>query len=365
MAEIFSSWKIGKLEIANRLVRSATWEGLAREDGQVVDRLVDAYAQLAKNKVGLIITSNLFVDADGKAQVGQAGIHNNDMLPGLSRLVEAVYKHKGVIAAQLAHSGGNTKSALIGGKKPHGPSKYFNPLHQQEVEELSLGQIEDIIEKFGKAAKRARAVGFDAIELHLAHGYLANQFLNPATNQRQDNYGQPYLFALNSYKQVRQEVGSDCPVFIKINSEDSHEGMQTIENVLPLMKDFNQLGLDAVEVSGGLRLGVTYQDSQLSSSRKAMKPEEEGYFFDNAVAIKQVVDFPVISVGGWRSRARVEEALNQVDAIAMSRPFIAQPDLAEQWQRGVSKSKCISCDKCFALNAEFGLSCILNMNKNK
>ncbi len=360
MAEIYSAWNLGDVKINNRLVRSATWEGLAEENGQTTARLIEAMATLAQNRVGLIISSNLYVSENGKAQVKQAGIYSQAMVPGLSSMCEAVHKHKGVIAAQLAHGGGHTKSAFIGNTPPRGPSAFFNPLHQEQVEELSLAQIEDIIADFGQAARRAKACGFDAVQLHMAHGYLSNQFLNPALNKRADAYGNRHLFALNVYKQVRQELGAGFPVFAKINSEDSHEGMQTIEHVLPLLAELE--GLDAVEVSGGLRWGTSFADSQLSPSRRVTKPEEEGYFFANAVRIKKEMTCPVISVGGWRSKARVEEALEQVDAIAMSRPLISQPDLALLWMAGKSpKARCVSCDKCFIINAQQGLNCAFNL----
>lgn len=364
MADIFTDWKLGSLDIPNRLVRSATWEGMADENGAVTPRLAEFMEDLAKNQVGLIISSNLYVAANGRAQAAQAGIHSNDMLPGLSRMVAAVHKHKGIIAAQIAHGGGHTKSAFIGGGQPVGPSPFFNPLHQEQVAELSRSQIEDIIAHFGKAAVRAREAGFDAIELHMAHGYLANQFLNPVTNTRNDEYGQRALFALNVYKHVRQEVGAAFPVFVKINSEDGHEGMQTIDDTLPVAQELDKLKVDAIEVSGGIRMGAGLKFSELSPSRRAMKPSDEGYFFNNAIKIKERVKCPVISVGGWRSRDRIEEALDHVDAVAMSRPFIAQPDLPRVLREN-GKSKCISCDKCFAIAAEQGLACILNMKGNK
>lgn len=240
----------------------------------------------------------------------------------------------------------------------------LNPAFGEEVAEMSLMQIEDTIEAFALAAARVRAAGFDAVELHGAHGYLINQFLSPLTNQRTDDYGgspaNRARFAYEVLAATRQAVGPTYPVFIKLNSYDAVEGGLTLEESLPVAQGLAQRGMNAIEVSGG-----TPAAGKLSPSRVVKQAEEEGYFLANAAAIKKAVSCPVICVGGWRSKSQVEKALDQVDAVAMSRPFIRQPDLAKRWQAGEEKATCISCNQCFKVGMQQGLGCGQELKKQE
>ncbi len=364
MAEIFSPWNMNGLTIPNRLVRSATWEGLAEEDGTPTQDLANVTAALAEGGVGLIITGYAFVMAEGRGLPRQTGVHIDAMIGPLTRISDAVHKCGGLVALQIVHAGGQTKAEWTGAQ-PKGPSAIDHPAFKQPVAEFSQDEILDVIDAFAAAAARAKAAGFDAVELHGAHGYLINQFLSPNTNRRKDQWGGSLenraRFALEVLQACRQAVGPRYPLFIKLNSEDAmgDEGLQ-VDEAVQVAAWLDDAGIDAIEVSGG-----TPAAGKLSPSRVVKEPADEGYFLQNAQKIKDAVSCPVIVVGGWRSKARVQQALESVDAVAMSRPFIRQPDLANLWKAGEEQASCISCSQCFAVGMRQGLGCGQELKKQQ
>jgi 2,4-dienoyl-CoA reductase-like NADH-dependent reductase (Old Yellow Enzyme family) len=359
MSDMFSTWDLGNLRLSNRLVRSATWEGMADQSGVPSRNLGELWVRLAQGGVGLIVAGYLYVLPRGQGLPGQTGIFGEQHVGPLAGLVEMVHQAGGVLAAQLAHAGRHTRAAWIG-TTPHGPSAGFNQAMQETVEGMTPDDIEEVIEAFGKGAERCLRAGFDAIELHAAHGYLLSQFLSPAFNLRQDRYGGSLenraRLLMRAYQAVRQAVGPDYPVFIKINSEDGIPGGFVLPDAIEVCRELDRAGIDAIEVSGGVAGGGRAHKN--SPGRVVRGPEEEGYFFDNALAIKVEVSCPVISVGGWRSPGRIAEALSRVDAVALSRPLIRQPDLPKRWRSGeTAASTCISCGQCLSLGMTGGIRC--------
>ena len=357
MADIFTPWRINDLTIPNRLVRSATWEGMAGDDGVPSHDSINLTAELAEGGVGLVITGYAFVRPEGRGLFRQTGAHIDAMIGPLARMSDAVHQNGGLVALQIVHAGGQTMSSWIG-QNPVGPSAMVHPsFNAQVVEELREEQIWEIVGAFAAAAARAQAAGFDAVQLHGAHGYLINQFLSPNTNLRGDQWGGPLAnrarFALEVLKACRQAVGPRYPLFIKLNSHDAFAGGLELHDAVEVARMLDQAGIDAIEVSGGVPGG-----GKLSPSRVVKTPEDEGYFLEHALAIKAVVRCPVISVGGWRSRSRVEAALDRVDAVSMSRPFIRQPNLANLWKSGgPDQATCISCNGCFVVGRKQGIAC--------
>lgn len=356
MADIFTPWRLGELSIPNRLVRSATWEGMAQPDGTPTIDTANLTAELAEGGVGLIITGYAFVHSLGRGLPAQTGVHIDAMVGPLTRISDAVHKSGGQVALQIVHAGGQTRSDWIGGQ-PLGPSAMVHPAFKEEVAQLSKDQINDIVGCFAMAAARGKAAGFDAVQLHGAHGYLINQFLSPNTNQRDDEYGGSALnrarFACEVFSAVRNAVGPHYPVFIKLNTVDSLEGGLVLSDALQAAVKLDQMGIDAIEVSGGVPAA-----GKLGSARVVKNADDEGYFLANAQAVKAAVKCPVIVVGGWRSRAKVEDALDKVDAVSMSRPFIREPHLANQWKGGANaNARCISCGGCFKTGMEGGVAC--------
>jgi len=355
MDTIFTPWRMGSLELPNRLVRSATWEGMAGVDGEVTDELAAFNGKLAEGGVGLIISGYAYVSPDGLGLPKQTGAHSDALVDGLAAMSSAVHSAGGRIALQIVHAGGQTRSEWTG-RPTVGPSAMVDPMFG-EVQELSAGRIREIVGDFAAAAKRAVEAGFDAVQLHAAHGYLINQFLSPNTNRRNDGYGgdpaNRARFCFEVYEAVRREVGTDYPVFVKLNSDDAVDGGLDLAEAIEVARGLSERGIDAIEVSGGVPAA-----GAKSAARVVKNPGEEGYFLGNARAIKEAVDCPVISVGGYRSRSKIVEALQWIDAVAMSRPFIRQPDLANRLEDGsADRADCVSCGGCFKLGLQQGIGC--------
>jgi 2,4-dienoyl-CoA reductase-like NADH-dependent reductase (Old Yellow Enzyme family) len=353
---IFTPWRMGTLEIPNRLVRSATWEGLAHDNGAPTERLAEVTADLARGGVGLIITGYAYVAPEGLGLPKQTGVYSDFLIQALALMTDAVHEADGLVALQIVHAGGQTRPDWTG-SQPVGPSKMIHPLFGLEVKALSRDQIHRVVEAFALAASRAKAAGFDAVQLHGAHGYLINQFLSPNTNLREDDYGGSIenraRFCYEVYDAVRAEVGNDYPVFIKLNSEDAIDGGLELSDAVEVARGLAQRGIDAIEVSGGVPAA-----GKKAAARTVPKARDEGYFLANARAVKSSVNCPVIVVGGFKSRARIEEALGSIDAVAMCRPFIRQADLATLLKNGtLDEAECVSCSRCLAATMEAGLRC--------
>ncbi|MCB2184772.1 MAG: NADH:flavin oxidoreductase [Deltaproteobacteria bacterium] len=364
MAGIFEPWNLGTLTLPNRLVRSATWEAMADPQGVPGYELANLLGELAAGQVGLIITGYAFVTPQGRGLPQQTGVHVDAMVGPLTRVSDAVHKEGGKIAMQIVHAGGQTRGKWINAQ-PAGPSAMVHPAYNEEVRELGREEIWDLVDAFAAAAARVKAAEFDAVELHGAHGYLLSQFLCPFTNSRSDDFGGSLAnrarFAREVTRAVREVVGPNFPVFIKLNSEDAVPRGFTLDEAVQVAQWLVADGLDAVEVSGGVAFG-----GALSPSRVVKTPADEGYFLANARAIKQAIAKPVIVVGGFRRRAKVAEALASVDAVALSRPFIRQPDLAARWARGENlDATCISCGQCFTHSLKDGLVCVQELKKQR
>jgi 2,4-dienoyl-CoA reductase-like NADH-dependent reductase (Old Yellow Enzyme family) len=348
MTRLFEMTEIKGMRLANRFVRSATWEGMAGEDGACTARLVEVYRSLAEGQVGLIITSHAYVRKDGQAGLFQIGIYDDYLKDGMTQVTEVVHEAQGRIVAQISHAGFFANSKLSG----------VTPLAVSPAEKygksprriLTEKEIHEIAVSFGQAARRAKDAGFDGIQLHGAHGYLMSQFLSPAFNKRTDSYGGAVenraRALIETLAEVRSAVGRDYPVLIKLNSEDFLEEGLALDDSLKVGRMLQEAGIDAIEVSGG-----TIVSKNLEPSRPGIKSEEkEAYFRTASKAFKDALDVPIILVGGIRSPSLAEELLAEgyADYLAMSRPFIREPDLVKRWASGDrSKSRCLSDNQCF------------------
>ncbi len=370
MSILFQEGKMNGLTLSNRFVRSATWEGLADDrTGFCTDRLVELARTLADGRVGLIIMGYAYVLPEGKQMPKKTGIYSDDHIPGLRKLCDAVHDAGAKIAAQLVHAGGQTTPEFTGGKRPKGPSAVKNPAHGTTPAEMDEADIQEAVRAFALAAGRANAAGFDAVQLHGAHGYLINQFLSPFTNKRTDAWGGSVenrsRFALAVYQAVREEVGAGYPVFIKLNSEDCVDGGLTVGDALHCAKALEAAGMDAFEISGG-----TPYAGKLGPARPRINtPDQEAYFLDNAKAFRKELSAPLMNVGGYRSFETAEQAVqkNHTDFIAMSRPFVREPDLVKRWMSGDrAKAACISCNGCFGeAMSDRGLGCAVLRKEKK
>lgn len=361
MTTLFAPITINGMTLPNRLARSATWEGMCEPDGRPTRRLIDFYRKLAQGGVGLIVTGYTFVSPEGKQLPGTMGIHSDDFAAEMRALTGSVHEQGGKICLQLVHVGGQTDSKNAG-QRPLAPSPVKVEQFPEPPEELSKAEIARLVVAFADGARRAREYGFDAVQLHGAHGYLINQFLSPLTNRRGDEYGGPIgnrcRFLLEVYRAVRQAVGNDFPVLIKLNGCDNLDGGLAVDDAVYAARALDAEGIDAIEVSGG----TPASGGQSPVRTKIDDPEQEGYNLALAKGIKAAVGCPVWSVGGFRSIAAAQQALaDGLDGIALSRPLIWEPDLARRWQAGeTARARCISCNGCFRPGLkEGGIRCVV------
>ncbi len=340
--DLFKPYRIGRLELRNRFIRSATHDCTADSSGAVTDASVARYHELAEAEIGLIVTGFSYVSPLGQAMTGQYGAHTDDMIPGLRRLVEVVHHRGAKIALQIVHAGINSEYLPRVGISSLAVSKRqdMSIPHQEMTHE----EIEHIISDFGCAAARAREAGFDAVQLHGAHGYLMSQFLSPLFNLRTDRWGgsaeNRRRFHLELIQRVRRTIGADFPLLVKFGVQDDVDGGLAFREGLVTALGMVEGGVDALEISAGIRKGPPIA--------KKGDPERT-YYRERASAVKREVSVPVILVGGIRSLETAQDIVDSGDAdlISMSRPLIREPGLISRWQRGDTRSaKCISCLNC-------------------
>jgi 2,4-dienoyl-CoA reductase-like NADH-dependent reductase (Old Yellow Enzyme family) len=358
--DLFSPVEIGGLQLPNRLVRSATAERLATEPvGRATPSLAALYGELARGGVGLIITGHAFVAPEGKAHVEMLSAHCDQILPGMRTLVSAVHSKGGRIALQINHAGRQTDKACT----PAVLAPSAVPTSSQEMpQEMTPAEIVAAVDAFGQAARRGQLAGFDAVQLHAAHGYLISQFLSPHTNRRDDGWGGDFerrlRFLASVCESVRGQVGPTYPVLIKLGMTDNPErvpGGLTEDDGERIVGRLAGWKLDAVEISGGDGGGGDF-NVRLGIGSKV----PEAYFRPLARRAKSATHLPVILVGGLRSRAVMEDVLvtNDADLISLCRPLIREPDLPQRLQSGrTTASACISGGRCWAKGMGEGIRC--------
>ena len=343
--DLFQPYRIGNLELANRFVRSATWDAMADSYGKVTDSSVALYRELGRGGVGLIMSGYAFVSSLGQAVQRQYGAHTDDMLSGLRKMVQAAHQGSAKIALQIVHAGINSGYLSREGMTPLAVSGMpdMNRPHQEMTDE----DIENILSDFASAALRAKEAGFDAVQFHGAHGYLMSQFLSPLFNRRSDRWGgsaeNRRRFHLEAVQRVRQAVGADYPLMVKFGVQDDREGGLSLSEGVETARQMVEEGIDAIEVSAGV--GSSAQVT------KESEPERH-YFGERTAAVKRAVTVPIVAVGGLRSLKIAKSIVDSgvADLISMCRPLIREPGLVGRWQRGeIKPARCISCNRCFGV----------------
>ncbi len=374
---LFTPMEINGMQLKNRLVKSATYEAMAAEDGTVSDQLIDMYTSLAKGGVGLIITGYAYIQENGHCMPLQTGVYSDDNIPGLRQLANAVHEQGGTIALQIAHSGRQTTPALLGGQTPMAPSAMeADPFFHTEPREMTTGEISEAIDAFGAAAVRCKKAGFDAVQLHGTHGYLIAQFLSPFTNRRTDEWGgnteNRMRFVKEIVKKVRASVGSDYPVLIKISVEEGVDNGMTVGEACIIAQGLAAAGVDAIELSGGIVADTPFVMSRgdvpidqltggLEGDAKTQTEQvfysiadsvklEEAYWLRHAQKVKEVVtDVPIMLVGGMKYPQTMEAIVqeNRADLISLARSLIREPALPNEMAEGrKSPVKCAYCNRC-------------------
>jgi 2,4-dienoyl-CoA reductase-like NADH-dependent reductase (Old Yellow Enzyme family) len=350
MKTLFDTTLLSGIRVKNRFVRSATWEKLADDNGHITDIQSAIYEELAINKVGLIITGNANIIASDIPSPKMMGMYDDSFIDEYRKLTDRVHSHGSAIVMQLVHGGSNTGN-IVANRVLLAPSAVENIAEKTMPKEISKTEIQEVIQAFAAASYRAEVAGFDGIQLHIAHGYLLSQFLNPYYNRRIDEYGGSVenrsRIIIETLKAIRKVVSRDFVLMAKINCEDFMENGLTAEDSLAVCKLMAENGLNAVEVSGG---SGSSRKNEGAARNGIIRKEKESYFKDYAAKIAEQVDIPVMLVGGNRSIELMTEILNttKIGYFSLSRPLLREPDLIARWESGdTEKAKCISCNRCF------------------
>jgi len=367
--ELFEHTILNGMTLANRFVRSATWEGLATTDGFATESLSNLLVDLARGSVGLIITGHAYVSPEGQAAPNQLGIHTDAPVSSLKEMVGKIHNTGGKVAIQISHGG---RFALnLPNVVRLGPST-LESKGKIQCREMTVGEIHRITGQFAEAGRRAKAAEFDAVQIHAAHGYLLSEFLSPFFNNRTDAYGGPIRnrvrFLLEVVDAVRREVGSAFPVLVKLNSQEFLEGGYTVIDMLEVASLLEKAGVDAIEMSGGNHVAGIF--GEFFPARKCKpKGEEVPYYLSEARLYKDRIHLPLMLVGGIRSYEWAMRILSEgyADYVSLSRPLIREPGLINRWKSGdTASSACISDNGCFkpALNGQ-GVFCTVAAEKGE
>ncbi len=320
MKTLFDSTTIGSMTLKNRFIRAATADRAV--SGHLTKAMYKTYEDLASGGVGTIITGFTLVD-ETEGSFPLPAIYADSLVDQYEKLITAAHVHGANIILQLVYVGSYIMGNA-GGRAVLGPSAVANLNTRVIAKEMSIDEIKAVQGKFAQAALRAQKAGFDGIEIHAAHGFLLNQFITPYYNRRSDIYGGTIenraRMTLETYSAIREAVGTEYPVWIKLNCTDGFEGGLTLEDFLYVCRALTKLGVDAIEVSGNWM---------------AHSKEKEAYFKNEAARAAEENQVAVIVTGGNRDYEQMEHLLNTtgIGYFGMSRPFIWEPDLVNQYEK--------------------------------
>jgi 2,4-dienoyl-CoA reductase-like NADH-dependent reductase (Old Yellow Enzyme family) len=365
VSTLFTPGRIGALALPNRLVRSATAERMADADGRPKPRLAQIYQELARGGVGLIITGHMYVHPSGKAHPEMTGIHSDELIPSLAELADAAHREGGRVVVQINHGGMQCSPETV--SETFAPSAVDAPFLNRPAREMTPDEIIPMTQAYGQAARRAQEAGFDGVQIHGAHGYLISQFLSPFVNHRTDEWGGDVegrmRFLRSVCQNVRKQVGPDYPMLIKLGMMDGLEGGLTAEEGVQVVAALEEMGLDGMEISGGIGGGRNL------NTRTGIRSEtDEAYFRPLARQARPVTRLPIILVGGFRSRRVMEEVLvaGDADFISLSRPLICEPGLPNRLRTGLQeRSACISANLCWPEGPGEGIACRCPIEKDR
>jgi 2,4-dienoyl-CoA reductase-like NADH-dependent reductase (Old Yellow Enzyme family)/thioredoxin reductase len=359
--KLLEEGRMGKMVVKNRSVMAAVANRLDDESGAVTQRFIDFYVERAKGGTGLIIIENTCVDWPlGKAGDFPVRIDGDQFIQGFNDLAEAVHPYGAKLATQLQHAGAQTNESATEGLQPV-TSSVVGSYRGSVARELSMPEIKGIVEKFADAARRTKQAGFDAVEIHGAHGYLPTQFMSPYMNRRSDMYGGSFenrmRFPLEIVARVREEVGPDFPIVYRFSADEHTPGGVDVEEGKRIARALEEAGVDVIDVSAGLQVCRYWIFPTMAMSRGCNVPA--------AAAIKEAVDIPVIVVGRINNPALAEEILREgkADFVALGRPLLADPYFMDKASRGEADDirPCIACNECILrLMRHWRIGCSVN-----
>lgn len=359
--KVFDETYIKNIKLRNRIIRSATWERAANDNGTLTNKLYKIYNQLSKGELGLIITGFANVLVSEKPQPKMMGIYDDSFIEEYKKLTNLIHNNNSKIVMEIV-CGGSQSLYNLGKKVILGPSAVPEMKTGIIPKEMTKSDIIKLIKSFANAAYRIKASNFDGVQIHAAHGYLLSQFLNPYYNQRKDLYGgsieKRSRIIFEIYEKIREKVGKDFAVLIKLNCRDFVDDEFTFEESKFVCKKLAEMGIDAIEISGGIK--ASGEISRLN----ILKENDKAYFEQYACQIAEEVEKPIILNGGIRSLETINRILRttKIEYFSLSRPFLAEPHFVKRWLEGnIKKSRCISCNKCFSNK---GNICIFSKKNN-
>jgi 2,4-dienoyl-CoA reductase-like NADH-dependent reductase (Old Yellow Enzyme family) len=380
----FQPVNIAGIPFRNRIIRSATYEGMCDEKGFPTERYCEAYENLARNGAGGIVTGFAYISQEGRAmQPAQTGIEAPDKIPGLRIMTDKVHRYGCPVILQIAHTGRQTLRCATG-LAIRGSSSRRSVYFREKPIPFSTGEVYDVIRKFTQAALYAKHAGFDGIQIHAAHGYLVHQFLLPGINNREDEFGIDPQTGIGSeflrrvIGSVRERCGSDFPVLVKISGAINNEKQFNTDHFISLIRFLDRTGVDAIEISygtmddpfnifrGDMPVNLILAKNPIFKTRNPVKrflnkaiietwfksrqlPFAPVYNLKYSALAKTITGIPVISVGGFRQLSEIEEALTSgsADLVSLSRPFVAEPDIVLKMKNDRNyKSLCVNCNYC-------------------
>lgn len=378
----FAAVRLGPIEIRNRFLKAATFEGMA-VDNLVSDRLIDFHRTMAAGGVGLTTVAYLAVSPDGQGAPAEI-VLRPEAVPGLRRLADAVHAEGAAVSAQIGHAGPVASGT---GRTGLAPSRIFSPMAMRFTKAVTDRDIERITRDFAEGARLLQQAGFDAVEVHLGHSYLLSAFLSPALNKRTDRWGGSVAnrveFSRRVTRAVRDAVGPSMAVIAKLNMADGFRGGIWLEESLEAAQLLESDGvLDALELTGGsslknpmylfrgeapieemarafpqpLRTGFKLMGKRFLPSY----PFEEAYFLPYARQFRAALSMPIVLLGGINRLDTVQRALGEgFEFVAIGRALLREPDLLTRWQAGsTSEGLCIHCNKCMPTIYQ-GTHCVL------
>jgi 2,4-dienoyl-CoA reductase-like NADH-dependent reductase (Old Yellow Enzyme family)/thioredoxin reductase len=345
LPSLFAPIKIKSLDLVNRAVMPPMGTNLGNPDGTVSEANLAYIKRRARGGAGLIITEISSVHPSGSVLPNQLGVYDDRFIPGLKKIVDAVHAAGSKAALQLHHAG-RESLYLLQEKKAIAPSPIRSLVFGLTPREITREEIQEIIAAFGVAARRGMEAGFDAVEIHGAHGYLITQFLSALSNKRDDEYGGSLSnrsrFMIEVLQEVRKRVGPDFPISLRLSVEECIQDGYTFEDIQPILPNLVEAGADMLHAS----LGTHGSPGGITSAPFEYQP---GFNVWRAKKLKEAVGLPVIAVGRFTDPSLANEVIarGEADLVAFGRQFLADPDFLIKAREGRPEDirKCIACNQ--------------------